>query len=248
MNDLLTTRQVQDILKVDRITIYRMLQDGRLKGVKIGQQWRFPQREVEHLLGSRQPAEDYAPANSDANFPTHCVQTIQDLFSDIGQASAFVVDMHGRLLTQVSRPMRFCQLLLGTPTGQLACKADWKRFAGESQTGSKFFTCAFGLHYIGAPIFEKDVQIGLFLTGQFYRQAPNPREEAERIRRLAAAHGLPVDELAQAARELPVIDLVLQERVEHWPFTAARAVMSILHERTTFMDRLQQIANLTQLS
>ena len=34
MTDLLTTRQVQDILKVDRITIYRMLQDGRLKGVK----------------------------------------------------------------------------------------------------------------------------------------------------------------------------------------------------------------------
>jgi excisionase family DNA binding protein len=38
----LTTRQVQNILQVDRITIYRMLQDGRLKGVKIGQQWRFP--------------------------------------------------------------------------------------------------------------------------------------------------------------------------------------------------------------
>jgi excisionase family DNA binding protein len=50
MTDLLTTRQVQEILKVDRITIYRMLQDGRLKGVKIGQQWRFARREVERLL------------------------------------------------------------------------------------------------------------------------------------------------------------------------------------------------------
>ncbi len=50
MDDLLTTKQVQDILKVDRITVYRMLNDGRLKGVKIGQQWRFPAREVERLL------------------------------------------------------------------------------------------------------------------------------------------------------------------------------------------------------
>jgi excisionase family DNA binding protein len=52
MDDLLTTRQVQEILQVDRITIYRMLQDRRLKGVKIGQQWRFARREVERLLNS----------------------------------------------------------------------------------------------------------------------------------------------------------------------------------------------------
>ncbi len=49
MEDLLTTREVQELLKVDRITIYRMLQDGRLHGMKIGQQWRFPKR-VERLL------------------------------------------------------------------------------------------------------------------------------------------------------------------------------------------------------
>ena len=49
MDNLLTTRQVQDRLKVDRITIYRMLQDGRLRGVKIGQQWRFPEKEIERL-------------------------------------------------------------------------------------------------------------------------------------------------------------------------------------------------------
>ena len=51
MDDLLTTRQVQQLLKVDRITVYRMVQDGRLKGIKIGQQWRFPLSEVEHLTG-----------------------------------------------------------------------------------------------------------------------------------------------------------------------------------------------------
>lgn len=247
MNDLLTTRQVQDILKVDRITIYRMLHDGRLKGLKIGQQWRFPLREVERLLGSHQPSQDLALTNPDPNFPTHCVQTIQDLFSDVGQTSAFVVDMHGRLLTQVSRPVPFAHMLLATPTGRQAGQAAWQQFAGESLSGSKFFTCSFGLQYSGAPIFDKDDQIGLFLTGQFYWQPPNPREEAERIRRLAAAHGLPLDELTRTACDIPVIDPAQHQRVEGWPFTAARAVMSILHERINFMDRLQQIANLTQI-
>ena len=53
MSDLYTVKQVQDLLKVDRITVYRMLQDGRLKGIKIGHQWRFTAAELEHLAGGR---------------------------------------------------------------------------------------------------------------------------------------------------------------------------------------------------
>ena len=91
MNDLLTTRQVQEILKVDRITVYRMLQDGRLKGVKIGQQWRFPQDTVDRLTGQNNPMELVVEASPDPGFPVHCVQTIQDLFADISQISAVVI-------------------------------------------------------------------------------------------------------------------------------------------------------------
>ncbi len=257
MNHLLTTRQVQDILKVDRITVYRMLQDGRLKGVKIGQQWRFPLNEVERIVGINLPAEEDPSTGADPNFPTHCVQTIQDLFADVAQISAVVVDMQGRPLTEVSRPTRFCEMLFSSPTGKNSCVASWQSFARDSATiigangavaeGSRFFTCQAGLQYIGAPIFDKEVQVGLFLAGQFYWQPPDPREETERIRRLSAAYNLPIDDLQAAAREIPVIDPAQHGRVETWPFTAARAVQSILHERLCFVERLQQIANLTQL-
>ena len=50
MDDLLTTRQLQDLLQVDRITIYRMLNDGRLQGFKVGGQWRFSRQEIESWL------------------------------------------------------------------------------------------------------------------------------------------------------------------------------------------------------
>jgi excisionase family DNA binding protein len=249
MSDYLTSRQVQNILQVDRITVYRMLQDGRLKGVKIGQQWRFPQSEVDRLIHVRQGAPEPAAAlPPDPNFPTHCVQTIQDLFAEVGQASAMVVDVQGRLLTEVSRPARYCQMLLGTPSGQQVAQAAWRDFVAESARGSRYFSCPFGLQYIGAPIFDRAAQVGLFLTGPFYWQPPNPREEAERIRRLAAAHGLDAGELAAAAREIQVIDPALHERVENWPVAAARAVMSILNERSGFMNRLQQIASLTHIA
>lgn len=251
MNDLLTTRQVQEILKVDRITIYRMLQDGRLKGVKIGQQWRFHLVEVERLAGLNLPAVESTLANSEPTFPTHCVQTIQNLFAEVSQICAAVVDMQGNPLTQISHSTDFYQLLISTPGGTNACRTSWQSFARDSVAvngvpGSKFFTCFAGLHYIGAPIFEKGEQIGLFLAGQFYWQPPDPREEEERVRRLAAAYNLSLQDLQDAARNIPVIHPDQHPRVEAWPFTAARAVHSILQERITFIERLQQIANLTQ--
>lgn len=252
MNDLLTSRQVQDILKVDRITVYRMLQDGRLKGVKIGQQWRFPLTEVERLLGLSAPEIDDLPTAPGSGFPTHCAQTIQDLFAEIAQISAVIVNMQGEPLTQASHPTRFCEILLSSPTGKDACRAAWQSFARDSApihgaAGAKFFACPAGLQYIGAPIIERDTQVGLFLAGQFYWQPPDPREESQRIHRMAAAHNLPLSELQAAAREIPVIDPALHSRVETWPFTAARAVMSILHERQCFVERLQQIADLTRV-
>ena len=258
MDDLLTTRQVQEILKVDRITVYRMLNDGRLKGTKIGQQWRFPSSELERILGIEPDPLESAPQDLDTAFPTHCVQTIQDLFAEVSQISALVVDMQGNPLTQISHPTRFCQMVQSSPAGEKMSRSSFQSFAERSQPfqegdgtlapGSRFFTCEAGLQYIGAPIFDKDAQIGLFLAGQFYWQQPDPREEIERIRRIATECRLPLAELQAAAREIPVIDPSQHTRVEGWPIIAARAIQSILSERLCFMERLQQIADLTHIS
>lgn len=247
MEDLLTTRQVLDILSLDRITIYRMLQDGRIKGVKIGQQWRFPRREVERLVNG--PALEAEPARSEPNssFPTHCVQTIQDLFSEVGQISALVLDRDGEPLTEISYPCRFCQVMLHSPTGEAACRTSWKEAARQSAGGGRYYTCHAGVQYISAPVQDQGSTIGYFLAGEFYWQAPDPLEEAGRMQRLALDHNLPVDLLQGAGRTIPVIGVEQHSRVEAWPTTAARAVQSILRERINFMDRLQQIASLTQI-
>lgn len=249
MNEtLLTTRQVQEMLKVDRITVYRMLNDGRLKGVKIGQQWRFPVHEVERLLGRDEaaaPAPVLTPA--DTSFPTHCAQTIQNLFSEVGQISALVVDMQGRPLTEISHPCALCRMLLSSPGGATACRQSWQTFARQSAEGRRFFTCHAGLQYTGMPIYDREEQIGLFLAGQFYWQPPDPAEEAARVERLASLYQLPLGALQEAARSIPVIPAELHARVQAWPATAAHAIHSILNERTGFLSRLQQIASLTQI-
>lgn len=248
MEDFLTTRQVQSILKIDRITIYRMLQDGRLKGVKIGSQWRFTRQELERLTSGEPPAES-SPQSGSSNFPTHCVQTIQNLFSAVSQISALCIDSQGEPLTEPTGLCGLCQMMQQSPTGREACQASWKETARQITSGPRRITCHAGIQYIAAPFKDDDGKTaGFFLAGQFYWQAPEPHEQEERLRRLALAHSLPFEELQGAERTAPVIDPALHARVEQWPLTAAQAVQSILQERTRYIQRLQQIADLTQIS
>jgi excisionase family DNA binding protein len=248
MTNLLTTKQVQEILKVDRITIYRMLQDGRLKGIKIGQQWRFPQSEVDRLLGRANPDADVVLSDNEAGFPIHCMQTIQDLFSDVSQIPAMIIDMDGSPITRMSNPCAFCQALTENPVGLKSCRESWRSFASRSKDGSKFFTCHAGMQYVGAPVTDKNGQVGVFLIGQFYWNPPDQREEGERIRRLAQSSAISTGSLAETAKTLQVIPPEQHTQVETWPFTAARAVNSILRERVGFLERLQRIADLTQIT
>src|SRR5512133_263859 len=131
MDDFLTTRQTQELLKVDRITIYRMLNDGRLKGTKIGQQWRFPRLEVERLLNGSGQVEP----SVDSSLPVHCLQTIQDLFATVSQLSAVLLYPHGNFITSISNPCSFCQMSLSSQTTQETCRTSHAKFIEQARDG-----------------------------------------------------------------------------------------------------------------
>jgi len=247
MEELLTTRQVQDLLKVDRITIYRMLQDGRLKGVKIGQQWRFPRSEVERLLG-RTPTETSSQAIDLAiGFPTHCVQPIQDLYAEISGLSAVVVDNDGNPLTETSHPCALCQLLWQHEQARADCQTSRRRMVHEVGPRGGIATCHAGLNYLLAPIYDEGQVVAWFLCGPCFWQNP-PTDPETLWRQLAEQYDLPVEQVRAAAGEIRTIDPSQHQRVAAWPTAAARAVQSILRERLSFIERLQQIATLTQIS
>ena len=247
MTDYFTTRQVLDLLKVDRITIYRMLQDGRLRGVKIGQQWRFARHEVERLLTGSSQAEPPVSPNAEAAFPIRCMQSIQDLFADLSHMSALVVDKNGLPVTQLSGACAFCRHIMSSPEGAAACQGTWRMIASLGGEVVKSATCHAGLQYTSAPIMENEQPAGYFIAGQFYWHAPEPREQAERLRRLAAQFNLSLEALLEAVESVTIIPEGKQSQAERWPQTAAHAVEHTVKERTGLIQRLQQIANLTQI-
>lgn len=49
---LLTALEVQQLLHIDRSTVYRMAEDGRLPAIRVGRSWRFPADRIEAMLGT----------------------------------------------------------------------------------------------------------------------------------------------------------------------------------------------------
>lgn len=47
---MLTVEQVAEILNVAKITIFRHLKSGKIKGVKIGNVWRISQEEIKYIM------------------------------------------------------------------------------------------------------------------------------------------------------------------------------------------------------
>jgi len=160
---LLTTRQVQEIFKVDRSTIYRMAEDGRLPAVKVGRQWRFPSERVESLLGqSGQVAGTTADNGSDPAaaletfLPPDTAQAVADLAADLFGVMAVVTDMAGHALTTVSNPCGYFTAVYDALYTPDRCSVGWRRLGEEIDLEPHFvpshlgFLCARSFIRIGS--------------------------------------------------------------------------------------------------
>ncbi len=154
MDELLTAKQVQEQLKVDRTTIYRMLDDGRLTGIKVGHQWRFSSQEVQTMLsGGRTMPSDSTAVRNQGPFtvlPLHCIQPVQNVFAEIANVGAVTTAPDGEPLTKISNSCRFCDLILSSESGRQACVASWRELSAQSDTQPRFTTCHAGLQYARA--------------------------------------------------------------------------------------------------
>ena len=251
MDELLTARQVQELLHVDRTTIYRMLNDGRLVGVKIGQQWRFSRQEVDVLLSGTRPNDNHTDKNNGSIctqvLPIHCVQAIQDVFADVAQVGAVTTEPNGEPLTKISNSCRFCDIILASKSGRDACIASWQKLAEQSERKPKFVECHAGLQYARAPIEVDGELIAVLIAGQFYASPPEPMEEAQRIKRLADSHNLKTEALVETARELPVLDDRMQAQIGGWLVKVANVFSEVGRERAELMNRLRRIAAISIL-
>lgn len=250
MEDLLTTRQVQEILQVDRTTIYRMRKDGRLTGVRVGQQWRFPRQEVDQLLGlSSKPAQTLEqPITPREILPLNCVQSVQDVCAEIAEIGAVTTDLNGNPLTRISNCGAFCRLILNSESGRRACHESWRQLVQGNNEQLRFVTCHAGLQYAHAKIELNGENSAMLIAGQFYTKPHQPAARDAEVRELAAQHQVDADALVEASHELVFLEDRKKQEITRWLNKVAQAFEQIGRERADLMGRLKQIATMSNLS
>ena len=53
MEGPMTVRELSQYLKLDKMTIYKMVKENRMPAAKIGHQWRFFQEDIENWIRSQ---------------------------------------------------------------------------------------------------------------------------------------------------------------------------------------------------
>ena len=247
MGTFLTSRQVEEILNVDRTTIYRMLKDGRLEGVKIGKHWRFAIKGVEELLsGTISTKNEEVSVMVDA-LPVHCMQPIQDVFAEISRAGAVTTDKDGNPITKISNPCDFCKLILGSEEGKQACHQSWKKLFNQTEMEPEFIRCHAGLEYARARIDVDGELVAILVTGQFYLETPDLDEEKERILELSSKYNINYEILNFAAKKITVLESRNILQISGWLEKVAKTFEQISSERIDLMSRLRKISKMSEV-
>jgi excisionase family DNA binding protein len=264
MDTLLTVRQLQELLQVDRITIYRMLGDGRLRGFKVGGQWRFPRQAIESWLRQQQASlEALEPPRASVGrgplhpspdtLPLSCMQAIQDIFAQALGIAAVTTAVDGIPITSIANSCRFCTLILDTKAGRERCISSWRAAAAEPglalslAEGStpQLATCHAGLCYIWGRIEVEGRFVAAVHAGQFLDRPADSEGQPARLAEVAAATGLQVQELQAALGFVPVLDRKRQQQVPRLLQRVAATFSEIGAERLNLLGRLRRIAEIT---
>ncbi len=250
MDDLLTTRQLMDLLHLDRTTIYRMLNDGRLPGVRVGGQWRFSRQTVDAVLegqtvnGAAEAAADKNRAPAPDVLPLHCLQPIQEVFAQTAGIGAVTTDLAGEPIITFSNPCAYCSLILATEEGRSRCRASWERLADETVKNPSLEKCHAGLTYARGWINVGDRPVAMIFAGQFVVGRWRSGESPEYFARMAHDLELKPEPLRKAAREVRVLTKERAEQLLHLLQLVADTFSTIGQERLDLMRRLEKVAQI----
>lgn len=261
MNNMLTAKDVQQLLQVDRSTVYRMAEDGRLPAVKVGKQWRFPASQLQEWLGSQVDVSAPAPAVQEeptplldgsadaadlaASLPLECVQLIQDSHAELLGIMLVITDLEGNPVTEPSNPCGLFSAISDQPHAVQRCISSWHdlgqllNIEPEFRTSHLGLLCARGLIRVG-----NELQ-GMVVAGCIAPDEWPPTDEE--LGNVAAELGVQQGVLARQLDQIYTLDETQREMVLASVQRVANIVAHIVQERQDILGRLDVIASLARL-
>ncbi len=221
MTTLLTTQEVQDLLHVDRSTVYRMAEDGRLPSVKVGRQWRFPADRMAEQLGTAAPTElqeeaavatdpggralpSAVPSGSTAPMSPEAAQAIASFVGDLFGVMAVVTDADGNPLSEVANPCGLYAAIADEPGTADACLAEWRTFAERSQMAQRFSPSHLGFLCTRTFLWVDRRPVAMVLVGGL--TPPEWPPSPDRIDGIADSIGVPAERIASVVDQTFDVD------------------------------------------
>jgi len=169
MTTFLTSKEMQDLINVDRSTVYRMAEDGRLPGVKIGRQWRFPADRVAEQLGVTAappaPPTDLRHADLGRLLRPEVAQSVADLIGDLFGMMAVITDVAGLPLTAVANPCGYYAVIANQPGAAEACLAQWRLFTEDPHVAPRWVRTRLGFLCARTFIWVDLKPVGMIVVG-----------------------------------------------------------------------------------
>ncbi len=252
MAEMLTAKEMQELLQVDRSTIYRMAEAGRLPAIKVGKQWRFPGDLVENWLKTQAapavPSPQPVVESSDNDFasllPLECVQLIQDTYADALEVMLVVTDMEGNPVTQISHPCGLFTAISQAPNALKKCIESWHNLAVAIDLEPKFIPS-----YLGLLCARGLIRVGTELKGMVIIGCLAPDDwppTSEQVQAMADKFGVKPETLTAHLEEVFYLDQVERTRILSFVQRIANIVAHIATERTVLMGKLESIAKLAR--
>lgn len=250
MWELITIKQLREILKVNRITIYRMLNDGRIKGFKVGRQWRIKKSEVDRLLGRKVKEDNNTECQEESFkvFPKNCILKIEKIFAGVVGIGVNLVSLNGESLTEPIYSNPFCELMLLNPRSRKSCEASWRSITSQDAKNQTFQICHAGLCYQREVVSIDGHQVAWLIAGQFRIITPDIKTEETQLTNQADRFDIPLNQLREAASKIPTLKRYQWKQVQEWTPQVSNTITSILCKRSDLLNRLHLISDISSVN
>jgi excisionase family DNA binding protein len=239
----LTTRDLQELIRVDKSTIYRMAEDGRIPAVKVGRQWRFPETAVREMLG-HQAAPEPTPVDRpliDALDPT-AAQAVADLASEAFGAMVVITTMDGTPFTEVTNPCGLFSAVAAHPGVMPRCVDTWAHYGTVPDLVPAFQPSMFGFLCARSFIRVGSELLGMLIVGGVAPDQWPP--STERVASISAQVGVAPDLFESHIDEVYHLDAEQRSRVLQLLPKFTVVVSHIAGSARQLVGRLDAIASL----
>lgn len=256
VTEMLTARDVQGMLQIDRTTVYRMAGAGRLPAIKVGKQWRFPAKQFHNWFQAQMTATA-VPINHPypQNVPTPSrelsdllswdwLRIIQTTFADLLGVMIVVTDIQGRPINQPTKPCGLYTAVNQQPGAVNKFIASWRGLASAVD-----LTPTFRPGHLGLLCARSLIAIGTELKGMVISGCIAPDKwppSPENINVIAGNFDMPPEQFRQHIHDVYRLDKAEKARVLATIPQIATLIAHIVDEHKQLIDRLEAIAGLTR--